>query len=136
MNGQLEHEVLPWATHDELARQNFVQSLKIYLAGEVSPGNKVVYEKRVKPAFERQHGRPPRDRREVRQMMTSDPYYQMWSVLQRTSQEMMWDAVSTAGREQRAQLGPGPDQARPARVRKVQECQRRLKSDPLSTVES
>ena len=57
------------------------------LAGEISPGNKVVYEKRVKPAFERQHGRPPRDSRDVRQMMTLDPYYQMWSVLQRTSQE-------------------------------------------------
>jgi len=42
MNGQIEHEVLPPATHDELARQNFVQSFKIYLAGEVSPGNKVV----------------------------------------------------------------------------------------------
>ncbi len=104
MNGQLEHEVLPWATHDELARQNFVQSLKIYLAGEVSPGNKVVYEKRVKPAFERQHGRPPRDRRDVRQMMTSDPYYQMWSALQRTSQEMMWDAVSTSVERQLEEL--------------------------------
>jgi hypothetical protein len=104
MNGQLEHDILPQASHDELARQNFVQSLKVCLAGEVSPGNKVVYEKRVKPAFERQHGRPPRDRRDVRQMMTSDPYYQMWSALQRTSQEMMWDAVSTSVERQLEEL--------------------------------
>lgn len=104
MNGQLEHDILPQANHDELARQNFVQSLKVYLAGEVSPGNKIVYEKCVKPAFERQHGRPPRDRRDVRQMMTSDPYYQMWSALQRTSQEMMWDAVSTSVERQLEEL--------------------------------
>jgi len=37
-------------------------------------------------------------------MMTSDPYYQMWSVLQRTSQEMMWDAVSTSVERQLEEL--------------------------------
>jgi ubiquinone/menaquinone biosynthesis C-methylase UbiE len=104
MNGQFEHEILPQALHDELARQNFVQSLKVYLAGKISPGNKVVYEKRLKPAFERQHKRAPRDRSDVRQMMASDPYYQMWSALQRTSQEMMWDAVSTSVERQLEEL--------------------------------
>jgi ubiquinone/menaquinone biosynthesis C-methylase UbiE len=96
MSGQFEHEILPDVTHDELARQSFVQSLKVYLASRLSPGNKVVYEERVKSAFERQHGRPPRDRHEVRRAMVTEPYYQMWSALQRTSQEMMWDAVSTS----------------------------------------
>jgi hypothetical protein len=96
MSGQFEHELLPQATHDELARQSFVHSLKVHLASHVSPGNKKVYEQRVKPRSERESGRPPKDRHEVRRFMTSEPYYQMWSALQRTSQEMMWDSVSTS----------------------------------------
>lgn len=104
MNGQFEHGILPQATHDELARQSFVQSLKVHLASKVSPGNKVVYEERVKPAFEHQHRRPPQDRHEVRRAMVTEPYYQMWSALQRTSQEMMWDAVSTSVEHQLEEL--------------------------------
>src|SRR5580700_7646306 len=49
MSGQFEHELLPQTTHDELARQSFVHSLKVHLASHVSPGNKKVYEQRVKP---------------------------------------------------------------------------------------
>lgn len=104
MNGQFEHGILPQATHDELARQSFVQSLKVHLASKVSPGNKVIYEERVKPAFEHQHRRPPQDRHEVRRAMVTEPYYQMWSALQRTSQEMMWDAVSTSVEHQLEEL--------------------------------
>lgn len=104
MNGQFEHGILPQATHDELARQSFVQSLKVHLASKVSPGNKVVYEERVKPAFEHQHRRPPQDRHEVRRAMVTETYYQMWSALQRTSQEMMWDAVSTSVEHQLEEL--------------------------------
>ena len=96
MSQQRAHAVLPRASHDEAARQAFVQSLKIHLASEVSPGNKQVYESAVKPAIIAQKGRPPADRHEVRQLMRRQPYYQMWSSLQRTSQEMMWDAVSTS----------------------------------------
>jgi ubiquinone/menaquinone biosynthesis C-methylase UbiE len=104
MNGQFEHEILPQATNDELARQSFVQSLKVHLASKVSPGNKVIYEERVKPAFEHQHRRPPQDRHEVRRAMVTEPYYQMWSALQRSSQEMMWDAVSTSVERQLQEL--------------------------------
>lgn len=96
MSQQRAHAVLPRATHDEAARQAFVQSLKVHLASEVSPGNKQVYESAVKPAIIAEKGRPPADRHEVRQLMRRQPYYQMWSALQRTSQEMMWDSVSTS----------------------------------------
>ena len=51
MNAQLQHDLLPTATHDELARQNFVQSLKVHLATRVSPGNKTIYEHRAAPAL-------------------------------------------------------------------------------------
>ncbi len=104
MDGQLRHGMLPRATHDELARQSFVQSLKVHLANQVSPGNKVVYERRVRPRFEKETHRPPKDRHEVRRVMKSEPYYQMWSALQRTSQEMMWDAVGTSAERQLEEL--------------------------------
>lgn len=96
METQRQHAVLPAATHDELARQNFVQSLKVHLATRVSPGNKTIYECRAAPRFEREHQRPPQDRHEVRSVMRHEPYYQTWSTLLRTSQEMMWDSVNVS----------------------------------------
>ena len=96
MATQLQHDLLPQASHDELARQNFVQSLKLHLATKVSPGNKVVYEQHAKPRFEKETQRPPKDRHEVRRVMRDEPYYQTWSALQRTSQEMMWESVSSS----------------------------------------
>jgi ubiquinone/menaquinone biosynthesis C-methylase UbiE len=116
MTQQRAHAMLPRATHDELARQAFVQSLKVHLASEVSPGNKRVYEQSVKPQIEAALQRAPRDRHDVRPLMKRQPYYQMWSSLQRTSQEMMWDSVSSsvdrqidtlidAARQQPASLG-------------------------------
>ena len=96
MATQLQHDLLLQANHDELARQNFVQSLKLHLATKVSPGNKVVYEQQAKPRFEKEAQRPPKDRHEVRRVMRDEPYYQTWSTLQRTSQEMMWESVSSS----------------------------------------
>ena len=96
METQRQHAVLPAATHDELARQHFVQSLKVHLATRVSPGNKTIYERRAAPRFESEHQRPPKDRHEVRSVMRHEPYYQTWSTLLRTSQEMMWDSVNVS----------------------------------------
>ncbi len=104
MNTQFQHPLLPTATHDELARQDFVQSLKVHLATTVSPGNKTIYERRAAPRFAREHRRPPRDRHEVRSVMKDEPYYQMWSTLLRTSQEMMWDSVNVSVERQLPQL--------------------------------
>jgi ubiquinone/menaquinone biosynthesis C-methylase UbiE len=104
MAEQNQHGMLPRASHDELARQNFVQSFKIHLATRVSPGNERVYERRAKARFEREHRRAPRDRHEVRGLMTAEPYYRMWSALQRTSQEMMWDSVATSVERQLDEL--------------------------------
>ena len=89
---QHKHAVLAEPTHDELARQQFVRSFKEHLVAQVHPGNRLAYENRVKPAFVKQHGREPENRFEVRDVMTGDPQYRMFSALLRTSQEMMWSA--------------------------------------------
>lgn len=89
---QARHAVLPETTHDEFARQEFVRSYKRYLVEHVHGGNRERYERTVKPTFERKHERVPKDRFEVRDAMTRDPYYRMFSTLLRTSQEMMWSS--------------------------------------------
>ena len=86
MIGQTVHPLLPRPDHDELARQNFVKSFKLHIATKIVPGNKVVYERRVQPAFEKEHGRPPENRREILRAMTDDPYYGLWGSLFRSSQ--------------------------------------------------
>lgn len=89
---QFAHAMLPDTSPDEFSRQEFVKSFKLHLATKVSPNNKSVYERDVKPAFEKKHGRAPKNRHEIRKAMTRHPHYQTWSSLLRTSQELMWKA--------------------------------------------
>lgn len=95
MDKQFQHSMLPQATHDELARQNFVRSLKLHIFKNLSPGNKIVYEQIVKPQFEREHQRSPH-RHEIRIAMQQHPHYRWWSALRRINQEMLWDAVNAS----------------------------------------
>ena len=90
---QLNHDMLPKPTHDELARQQFARSFKEHIVAKIHPGNRVAYDKRVKPAITKQIGKEPRDRTDVAPFMVKDPHYQMWSSLLRTSQEIMWSAA-------------------------------------------
>lgn len=92
IHNQNQHAALPPTTHDEHARQEFVRSYKEYLVKHVHGGNRERYEKAVRPAFEQAHQRAPQNRFEVRDVMTRDPYYRMFSTLLRTSQEMMWSS--------------------------------------------
>ena len=75
--------------HDERARFNFQACLYKAISNEVSPGNPLVYEKRVLPAFEKAHGRKPESRHEVRRAMTADPYHSFWGALRRNTMEML-----------------------------------------------
>jgi SAM-dependent methyltransferase len=87
------HPVLPETGHDDVARLDFVKSLRRYLSTRVFPGNGRIYEERVLPEFRQRHGREPGTRDEVRERMVREPYYQFWSALQRRSQEMMWESA-------------------------------------------
>ncbi len=86
------HAMSPRARHDDIARFNFLANLNKYMATTVVGGNRYAYEARAKPAFEREHGRAPRDRREIRAAMSRDPYYQMWSAIRRCAMEMRQQA--------------------------------------------
>ena len=85
------HAMMPQADHDELARQNITLSMKLHMTDEVYPGDELVYERRAKPRYVRDHNRPPEDKTEVRHLMMEEPYTQMWSSIARSLQEMLWD---------------------------------------------
>jgi ubiquinone/menaquinone biosynthesis C-methylase UbiE len=86
--------MLPGETHDEVARQEFVTSYKVHVLTQLQPGNKTVFERRAMQTYARAHGHAPRSRREVTDAMHSDPFWKTWSSLNRTSQELMWDALT------------------------------------------
>lgn len=70
----------PEPGHDDIARFNFLANFNKYMSSTVVGGNAVAWQARARPRWEQlQHGRPPRDRREIRDAMATDPYYQMWS---------------------------------------------------------
>ena len=87
-----QHAMSPQATHDEIARFNFLANFNKYMSSRVVGGNAVAYAARARPAWERERGRAPQDRREIRAAMAADPYYQMWSSLRRSAMEMRQQA--------------------------------------------
>ena len=78
---QFAHALLPETTVDEFSRQEFVKSYKLHLASQVSPNTKVVYDTQIKPALEKEHGRPPKNRHEIRKAMNGDANTGFWNVL-------------------------------------------------------
>ena len=91
---QAPHAVLPRPTHDEASRQEFAKSLKQFVQGGLLPGLAGAFGKRAAPAFERQHGRAPADRHDIRRAMVADPYFQTYAATNRIAQELLWDAVT------------------------------------------
>jgi len=83
----------PEPTHDERARQNFDGLLRNYLRQEIMPGMAPMWEQRVLPRFMAEQGREPQNKSEVGHAMRAENYYQTWSLLQRISQQLLWDSV-------------------------------------------
>lgn len=81
------HSLLPQATHDESARMNHLANLNAHIGAVLFPGVPAAYEKRVKPAFVKEHGRDPETSIEVRDAMKPEFAYQFWSAVRRNTQE-------------------------------------------------
>ncbi len=87
------HRMMPRASHDELARQNYVAAFKIHAEEEVYPKSKDVYRARVAPAITKASGQAPQNRHAARRALLKDDFCQTWSAVARTLQEMLWDNV-------------------------------------------
>ena len=77
MKSQYSHAVLPKSNHDEQSRQDYYMDIRHFLASRVAPGNKLVFNKKVKPKYLNEHGREPKDRHEVKKLMVKNEYYQL-----------------------------------------------------------
>ena len=82
------HELFPDAGHDDVARFDFLANLNGFVSGTLAPKVRSAYEQEVKPAFEKEAGRAPKNRHEVRKAMAANTSYQIWSAARRCSMEM------------------------------------------------
>ena len=89
-----QHDMLSHPNHDELSRQQFIYNFKRYLANKIRPGNKIIYNKVIKPKFLKNQGKEPESRNEIDNEMSKNSSYMMYSALSRNAQEMMWDSVA------------------------------------------
>ncbi len=92
------HPESPDLAEDDLARLRFVAELRSQLHNRLSGGNRATYETHLaRPADGKLSGAPAAARREeLRQGMERQPYFQAWSSLLRSSQDLMWRLVEQA----------------------------------------
>lgn len=93
MAEQYQHDLLVRRTHDEQHRQEFVMSLRKHLASQIAPHCGDMYTDAIKAAYVEKTGHEPRNRAEIRQAMRGSSLYQLFSAMQRTAQELMWDSA-------------------------------------------
>jgi SAM-dependent methyltransferase len=93
LDRQFAHAVFRRGNHDDVARERFAINFQGFCFGTLQPANVPLYEKVVRPAFERTHGRPPADRHEVRRELEKVPVYQAFSSLRRLAQELNWSSI-------------------------------------------
>jgi 2-polyprenyl-3-methyl-5-hydroxy-6-metoxy-1,4-benzoquinol methylase len=93
MQAQHPHALLPRPTADERGRESFLAAMRRFLVTDLYAGNAVAYRQRQVPAFSAQHGRPPETYLEVKSLMQQDPTFRAFSLLNRATQELLWDTV-------------------------------------------
>ncbi len=88
--GYGKHEMLVDTNHDEASRIDFMMNLFKHMGSEIWPGHRKLYENKVEPAFKKAHGRKPKDRHEVREVMLDEEYFRLWSMLRVYAQENIY----------------------------------------------
>lgn len=132
-----KHAMLARPGHDDRARLGFIGALKLHAGRRLRPANRAFFERDAAPAFAAQHGHRPEKREEIAAAMRSEPHWQLWSCLNRATQEQMWATVSdvldrdaprlqqaweslTSAPDKRGSLELDPDCAVPEALRQVE----------------
>jgi ribosomal protein L11 methylase PrmA len=100
----VQHDMLPAPTHDEAARQQFVVAFKHSLNRTLRSTQQQLFETVVAPVYAAEHGRAPATHEEIREAMTAHPAWRVWSTLNRSAQELMWQAVGESVFRERERL--------------------------------
>ncbi|HEY7901020.1 MAG TPA: class I SAM-dependent methyltransferase [Caulobacteraceae bacterium] len=92
------HPQSPDLAPDDLARLRFVAEVRNQLHNRLVGGNRAVYDTQLaQPADGGLHGAAAAARREeLRRQMEGQPYFQAWSSMLRSSQDLMWRLVDQA----------------------------------------
>ena len=93
MDAQYQHALLSRSTADEAGRESFIAAMRRFLVADLYSGNTTAYRERQLPAFVKEKGRPPETYLEVKRVMEHDPFYRAFSLLNRATQELLWDTV-------------------------------------------
>jgi SAM-dependent methyltransferase len=104
MEAQYQHALLSRPTADERGREHFIAAMRRFLISDAYAGNEIVYRARQVPAFEREHGHAPKTYLDVKSSMERDPYYRAFSLLNRATQELLWDTVGESVERQMPSL--------------------------------
>jgi 2-polyprenyl-3-methyl-5-hydroxy-6-metoxy-1,4-benzoquinol methylase len=104
MEPQHPHALLSRPTADERGRESFLAAMRRFLVADLYAGNEVAFRRRQVPAFEAEKGRPPESYVEVRTLMQQDPYFRAFSLLNRATQELLWDTVGESVERQLPQM--------------------------------
>jgi SAM-dependent methyltransferase len=107
---QDRHAILPQATHDEFAREEFISTLRKRFTTDIWPGTRKVYGEKVLPAFRAKHGREPESPREASDALKETFYFRAGNLVGRAAQELIWDTV---GESIERQLDTLIEEARP-----------------------
>lgn len=116
---QVDHPMLPKATHDEASRQEFAKSYRQYIQKGILPALEPVFKQRAAKTFERERGRAPKDRRDIREAMVKDLYFQHYAAATRVAQELMWESTAMSVERQLPDLlarAKALSQSSPARL--------------------
>jgi 2-polyprenyl-3-methyl-5-hydroxy-6-metoxy-1,4-benzoquinol methylase len=114
MDLQTPHALLSRPTTDELGRESFLAAMREFLITELYSGNEIAYRQRQVPAFIARHGRPPETYLEVKSVMEQDPFFRAFSLLNRSTQELLWDTVGESIERQLPQLRTAAAEIPPA----------------------
>lgn len=87
------HPMLPTPTAEEASRQEFAKSFKHFIQQGLLPGLHPIFSGRAAPRFEKEVGRAPADRHDIRKAMVTDNYFRHYAAANRISQELLWDSV-------------------------------------------
>ena len=103
MRGVNQHAVMPQATQDDEARENFCRNLSVHLETVLRPKLRNTYERDVAPILTERLGRAPTFR-EIAKAMRKVPGNRFWYRLRTDNQDRMYDNARTMIDRQREEL--------------------------------
>ena len=93
MPTRLSHDLAIDSTRDETARQGFAIGMRQYVLGDLAGSMRTVYDRRVRPNFEKTKGRLPQDGPEIHKAMRPDTMFKFYSAVRNSTQELVWRSV-------------------------------------------